>query len=1118
MRFPKLPILDRVLSAKTWKTLRRKPVAGAPLYKGRASIAWVTLHEGGVLLALAPDTYRDEVRIQVRFGSGAVQDLTVEPAGQVSGTELVYAPLASSLSEHPGPCTVRVLAHGRTYTERFEVGPDRYAGCIDGVRDYCLVGWLSPLFRTRAPSVHLIVDGVVGDAMPLNRYRPEFQSATDGQAGWNGFSLPLPVEALDGRPHRLGIKAGATTLDFGEWRRRPKYNIDVLTQHTLSGWYIDDAMADAPTTLRVVRNGLTQSERKTHFRHDVKAAFGRDIAGFAFDHEIRPGSTLVAGPDGTGLVLGRFENDIPVRVRAQRDAARAHLLGSTRPEASLMARRAIRTGLVEGERAGGPGAIRFQPAIAAETIAVPRRVAPEPARPASAPNTPPPVCAIVPVYKGLADLELCLASLIPELETGRARAIVINDHSPDPEIARYLARLAAENHAGLTILDNPQNLGFIGTVNRGFSLLEPGEDVLLVNADTILPPGVVARLARHCHARPGIASVTPMSNNATILSFPNVVAPSPPALGLDVAAIDRVFAAIGAAPMEIPTGIGFCMHLNRQALDEVGAFSPEWGRGYCEEVDWCLSARDLGWIHLAATDTFVIHEGSVSFGVDERVTILATNHLRLERLYPEYLGEVQAFLRDDPLEDLRADVLLRLLAGRFKSLTLHLMHGLGGGTKRYVDDIRALPRAPDQEIAVLAPVEDRGDDQRLTLSLDRAGLVLTLSPDRVERVLAAIEATGVAIQIHVNSRLTFRSGFLDALLSGRRPYTVMLHDFQWYCPRVHLTDERLSYCGEPAPSVCQLCVSGGVEHNFADHRTLIETDLEAWLGFNARILEGATRIMAPSQDTAARYARRFTLPEIVVAPHPEPRLNGKTPVVSRAGGAKGALRIAVVGAIGRVKGFDVLVRMAERAARDRRPFFLTVVGFTVDDERLERYGNARVTGAYKQADLKRKLDEIGPDFVFLPSIWPETYSYVLSEVWEAGYPIVAFDIGAPADRIKTVGGGVVIPFTRDSRIILDALTQAKAEVAALTPMRPEPTIVASLDAYYAGTGARAATAPTAPVLPSGVAEREAEPGLAVLHAVSRERAGLPPFQDAEDAPVPVTPYGAPVSPVPVSPP
>ncbi|WP_264049981.1 glycosyltransferase [Methylobacterium flocculans] len=1042
----------------------------------------------------------------------------MESAGRISGTELVHALLPASLSERPGTCAVSVMVHGRTYNHRFEVGPDRYTGCIDGVRDYCLEGWLSPLFKTSEPSVQLVVDGIIGDPRPLDRYRAEFQSMTSGQGGWNGFSLPLPVQALDGKPHRLGIRAGGTTLEFGNWSSQPKYNIDAFSPGGVRGWYIDPAMLDAPTTLRIVRGGLTQSERRTHARNDVKVAFGREIAGFVFEHvEIQPGSALVAGPDGPGLLLGRFESDIQVQVRAQRELARAHLLGSARPDTSMMMRRRIRTHLVEVDRARGPGSIGFQPVIAAETIPLPREAAPKSIQAASTPRTPPPVCAIVPVYKGLSDLELCLASLIPQLEAGRVRAIVINDESPDPGIGRYLAGLAAEDHRGLTILDNPKNLGFIGTVNRGFSLLEPGEDVLLVNADTVLPPGAVARLSRHCHVRPGIASVTPMSNNATILSFPNVVAPSLPALGLDVAEIDRVFAAQGAAPMEIPTGIGFCMHMNRQALDEVGAFSPEWGRGYCEEVDWCLAARDLGWVHLAATDTFVIHEGSVSFGVDERTTILATNHVRLERLYPEYLGEVQAFLRADPLEDLRADVLLHLLAGRFTALTLHLMHGLGGGTKRYVDDIRALPRAPDHEVAVLAPVEDRGDDPRLSLSFDRAGVVLTLTPPRLERVLAALEATGVEVQIHVNSRLAFQSGFLDALLSGKRPYTVMLHDFQWYCPRVHLTDERLSYCGEPAPSICQLCVSGGVEHNFADHRGLIENDLEAWLGFNAKILERATRILAPSEDTAARYRKRFTLPEIVVAPHPEPRLNGKTPVVSRAGASPGGLRIAVVGAIGRVKGFDVLVRMAERAARDRMPFFLTVVGFTVDDERLKRYGNASVTGAYKQSELKRKLDEIDPDFVFLPSIWPETYSYVLSEVWEAGYPIVAFDIGAPADRIKTVGGGVVIPFTRDTRIILDALTDARARVAAMEPMRPEPTFVPSLDAYYRGPGAE----PQPLAVPARAPDRP-EPGLPVQHAVSRERADLPPFEEAHANAGSMMPFGSPapsrVPPVPVSPP
>jgi len=244
------------------------------------------------------------------------------------------------------------------------------------------------------------------------------------------------------------------------------------------------------------------------------------------------------------------------------------------------------------------------------------------------------------------------------------------------------------------------------------------------------------------------------------------------------------------------------------------------------------------------------------------------------------------------------------------------------------------------------------------------------------------------------------------------------------------------------------------------------------------------------------------LPNITVAPHAEPRLHGVTPVVPRVGSPRGSLRIAVVGAIGRVKGFEVLVRMVERAARDRMPFFLTVIGFTSDDEWLKRYKNAQVTGPYKHAELKEKLDAVDPDFVFLPSIWPETYSYVLSEVWEAGYPVVAFDIGAPAARIKAMGGGVVIPFTRDSRVVLDALMEARDRVAALEPMVPEATAIPSLDAYYAQPGAAGdAAAPRAMAQAASTAREIAQPA---VHEVSRAKGGNLPLRDPEPAVVEIT--------------
>lgn len=1013
-------------------------------WRGRhlTSIPWFTIYDGGVVVALDASRQPDDVRIGIRVDDGAEQVLPVSRMARIDGVPLALTYFSSDLLATASRCTLTVSTNGRLRRGRFVIGPGRYAGHITGLRDYCLEGWVSPLFPTTNPKVQLLVDGVAGEPRPLDRYHPEL-GREGSQGGWNGFRLPLLPGALDGQAHHLAVRAGETVFDFGSWASRPLYDFDFKTLDCLAGWYFDEAAGDSPTSIRIEKDGVTSAELTTGFRPDLKAAFGRDWASFNFrDIRVEPGSALIAGPEGAGIVIGWLGKDVIARVDARRAESRALLLGPDTPAATLAARRAIRDGIVETERTTPPTHLSFRPATSSP--AVPEEVI----RPPGPIGALPPVCAIVPVYNGLSDLRLCLDSLIPQLRGGRLRAVVIDDGSPDPEVSRYLFDLDAKDHPGLTILTNAANIGFIATVNRCLTLREAGEDILLLNADTIVPPGVVEKLANHAHGQPGIATVTPMSNNATILSFPSTTERNAPALGLDVAVIDDAFASEAKTPVAIPTGVGFCMYINRLALDEVGLLSPEWGRGYCEEVDWCLTARDLGWVHLAATDTFVVHEGSVSFTTKERLAILATNHVRLEALYPEYVDEVLAFERADPFADLRIGVLSRLLRGRFRHLALHVTHGWGGGTGRYVEDLCALPRGSDEEVAVLSPAAKGSTDRQLTLAFDRERLALTLNPERVESMLAAIEAGGATIMIHVNSRLIYGSDFLTHLLSGARPYVVMLHDFQWYCPRVHLTDRRMFYCGEPPVGVCQHCVSEDVGYDFGDQDELINSDLEAWIGFNTSILKGATRLLAPSQDTADRYARRLGLDHIVVVPHPEPPSRDPLRIAPRDAAPLRPLRLAVVGAIGRHKGLDLLRRMVEHTARNRIPFFLTVIGYIPDDAVIESYGNAKVTGKYRPSELQDLLAEADPDFVFLPSVWPETYSYVLSEVWQAGYRVVAFDFGAQAERIRAVGGGVLIPPTQDTRAVLDSLMLARRELAAIRiPSAAEGT-AATLDAYY----------------------------------------------------------------------
>ncbi len=97
------------------------------------------------------------------------------------------------------------------------------------------------------------------------------------------------------------------------------------------------------------------------------------------------------------------------------------------------------------------------------------------------------------------------------------------------------------------------------------------------------------------------------------------------------------------------------------------------------------------------------------------------------------------------------------------------------------------------------------------------------------------------------------------------------------------------------------------------------------------------------------------------------------------------------------------------------------------DPDLMREGVSNIS-SYDHANLRRLLIEAGVNMVFLPSIWPETFSFVAEEVMALGLPLAAFDIGAPAERIRYYEKGVLLPFCEDE-FLLQILKQAFAAKA-----------------------------------------------------------------------------------------
>ena len=258
---------------------------------------------------------------------------------------------------------------------------------------------------------------------------------------------------------------------------------------------------------------------------------------------------------------------------------------------------------------------------------------------------------IIPVYKGLAETRRCIESVLAARQREPFATVVVDDASPEPEIARYLDGLARDGR--IELVRNEHNVGFVQSVNRAMAL-HADRDVVLLNSDTEVANDWLDRLRAAAYSHDKVATATPFSNNATICSYPfegwNGAVPG--TLGL--AELDRLFAGTNAAlTLFIPTAVGYCMYIRRAALAEVGLFDAErYGRGYGEENDFCMRAGKAGWRHVLAADVFVYHEGGVSFSHERFALIRAAGEV-LVAAHPEYHRLVHDFILADPARRFR---------------------------------------------------------------------------------------------------------------------------------------------------------------------------------------------------------------------------------------------------------------------------------------------------------------------------------------------------------------------------------------------------------------------------------------------------------------------------------
>ena len=345
------------------------------------------------------------------------------------------------------------------------------------------------------------------------------------------------------------------------------------------------------------------------------------------------------------------------------------------------------------------------------------------------------IMVVVPIFAGREVTRECLQALAVQVTDRPVEVVLVDDASPDPDLTQFAQTFSARQN--WIYLRNDCNSGFAASVNRGVQTSSAGH-ILVLNADAILPRDAIGRMLAAAATGKDIGTVVPFSNDGGFTSFPRMHQRNRMPTRKEAAAIDAAAQRQNHGRVEdVPSGTAFCMLISRICWAEVGGFDLGYGRGYFEDVDFCLRAKRRGFRNVVAADVYVRHVGGQSFGAEKR-NLVAQNALVVQERFPAYDHSGASFLDADPLRSVRAKIeaalvprdRVTLLVGR-PSLTTSLM------TKRQ-------KHAGDEETQPLVLAWTRGGNATLRACDGELPQSLRFAPSQVMDLAAYLGSLEIA--------------------------------------------------------------------------------------------------------------------------------------------------------------------------------------------------------------------------------------------------------------------------------------------------------------------------------------------------------------------------------------
>lgn len=259
---------------------------------------------------------------------------------------------------------------------------------------------------------------------------------------------------------------------------------------------------------------------------------------------------------------------------------------------------------------------------------------------------------VIVTFNSARQIDACLTSLSAHPPATDHETLVIDNASPDGTAAAVRQRWP-----GVRVSDAGANVGFAVASNMGIRR-SSGELVLLLNPDTVMPPGALDRLVASLDASPDAAVAGPRLVDAAgraELSFGAMIGP--------VAELRQKLFVTGndrGAPLvrwyvdrltrrahEVDWVSGACLLVRRADAEAVGLLDERYFM-YAEDVDFCAAIRARGRRVIFAPDAQVVHARGRSVASRPGATEEAyrRSHLAFySKHHPRWVGLLRAYLK-----------------------------------------------------------------------------------------------------------------------------------------------------------------------------------------------------------------------------------------------------------------------------------------------------------------------------------------------------------------------------------------------------------------------------------------------------------------------------------------